>query len=41
VIRQEGFGDEEDHFVILRDAEAVRVVIDALRTEVKAGGGHG
>ena len=38
VIRQEGSGDEDDHFVILRDAEAARLLIGALHREIK--GGH-
>ena len=38
VIRQEGAGDEEDQFVILRDADAVRIVVAALQAEVRGGG---
>jgi hypothetical protein len=35
VIRQEGVGYEDDQFVILRDAEAVQVVIKALTAEIE------
>jgi hypothetical protein len=39
VIRQEGVGSLDDQFVILRDPEAVRLLITALRREL--GGGDG
>ena len=39
VIRQEGAGYEDDQFVILRDAEAVRRLVAALQAEIR--GGHG
>ena len=38
VIRQEGVGGDEDHFVVLRDAEAVRLLIAALDDEVGTSG---
>jgi hypothetical protein len=41
VIRQEGVGGDDDHFVILRDAEAARRLVAALLAEIKEGGGHG
>ena len=41
VIRQEGVGGDDDHFVILRDAEAVRQLVVVLRAEIKEGGGTG
>ena len=34
VIRQEGVGGDDDHFVILRDAEAVRLLLGALQREI-------
>jgi hypothetical protein len=34
VIRQEGVGGDDDHFVILRDAEAVRHLVAALQNEI-------
>ena len=34
VIRQEGVGGDDDHFVILRDAEAVRLLVGALQREI-------
>ena len=37
VIRQEGVGGDDDHFVILRDAEAVRRLVAALHDEVEGG----
>ena len=39
VIRQEGVGGDDDHFVILRDADAVRRLVAALQAEIR--GGHG
>jgi hypothetical protein len=40
VIRQEARNfDEDDAFVVLRDAEAVRLVIKALRREAEGGAG--
>jgi hypothetical protein len=39
VIRQEGVGGDDDHFVILRDADAVHRLVDALRAEIRAGHG--
>ena len=39
VIRQEGAGGDDDHFVVLRDAEAVRRLVNALQAEIR--GGHG
>jgi hypothetical protein len=40
VIRQEARNfDEDDTFVVLRDAEAVRLVIKALRREAEGGTG--
>jgi hypothetical protein len=35
VIRQEGVGGDDDHFVILRDAEAVHWLVAALHDEVE------
>ena len=35
VIRQEGVGGDDDHFVILRDAEAARLLVAALQREIK------
>ncbi|WP_442580571.1 hypothetical protein ACSBOB_00770 [Mesorhizobium sp. ASY16-5R] len=38
VIRQEARSfDEDDNFIVLRDAEAVRLVIKALRREAEGG----
>lgn len=37
VIRQEGNGFQDDQFVILRDPEAVRLLITALREELGGG----
>ena len=34
VIRQEGVGGDDDHFVILRDAEAVHRLVAALQNEI-------
>jgi hypothetical protein len=34
VIRQEGVGGDDDHYVILRDAEAVHQLVAALHDEV-------
>lgn len=39
VIRQERNGfDEDDHFVVIRDEQALRVLIAALQRELKGGG---
>ena len=39
VIRQEGVGGDDDQFVILRDADALRRLVAALQAEIR--GGHG
>lgn len=41
VIRQEGTGHEDDHFIILRDAEAALIIIAGLKAEIQEGGGIG
>ena len=35
VIRQEGVGGDDDHFVILRDVDAARLLVGALQREIK------
>ena len=35
VIRQEDVGGDNDHFVILRDADAFRLLVGALQREIK------